>query len=257
MGLLSRGATSFLPDRDYLPLAMPTTAMDVLWVLTRQGGVLRRFGRLPDVLASEETLPEDLVSEDAVVASARGAGNRTVKAGLSVGIANALVAALGAKAEADLSATGARSVEFAYVDVSADDVNLIRLDGWLHGADLASPTTRIAELLVAEKLYLVVGVLRAKGLLVKMSNQTGAGVTLDIPALQEIVGASVSVTAAGERSSEVVFRGADPLVIAAKVAQLKAEPQGFWVNERLLTDGEIRDLSDGPSFLQADELVLD
>jgi hypothetical protein len=72
------------------------------------------------------------------------------------------------------------------------------------------------------------------------------------------VGAKVSVTADSERSSTLTFHGQTALTVAAKAAQLKFDEDGFWVNERLVTGGEIRGLGAGSaSYLDDPELVLD
>ena len=56
--------------------------------------------------------------------------------------------------------------------------------------------------------------------------------------------------------SELTFRGSVPLTIAAKVAQLKVDERGFWVNEEPVSDGEIRGLSPGVQYLTGDEIRL-
>jgi hypothetical protein len=255
MGILRRGTESFLPDRDYLPLAMPTTALDVLWLLTREGGALRRFGALTDVLVNDNAMPNKTVTRGSTVAASSGSAWHTFKAGVSLGVVNSLLHALGAEAKADISLTGARSVNFSYVDVRSDDVNVARLDGWLHAADLSASTPRIAELLVAERLYVVLGALRAGGLAVSLRDEKGAELGVDLSSLQQAVGVNVALSGSGGRSSQVVFQGSSPLVVAAKVAQLKAEPEGFWVSERLITDGEIRDIGEA-DYLDGDEIRL-
>jgi hypothetical protein len=50
MSIFRRGAESFLPKRDYLPLAMPTTGISLLDLLTKDGPVLRRYSSLSAVL---------------------------------------------------------------------------------------------------------------------------------------------------------------------------------------------------------------
>jgi len=210
MSLFRRGAASFLPDRDYLPMVMPTAGFDILWILTKDRGVLRRFGTLSDVLSSDRELPADAVRRDEVTANAAGTAARSVKAGLSLGIVNTLLAALGGKAGLDLSAAGVRSVEYTYSDVTADVVNLARLDGWLAGADLAPGVGRIADMLVAERLYLVVATLRAAAVTSRIHGERGADLTVDLPTVQQLVGGGLAVSGSSARTSELTFRGSVP-----------------------------------------------
>jgi hypothetical protein len=255
MGLFSRGSTSFLPDRDYLPLAMPTDGLDLLWVLTRNGGVLRRFGCLSDVLRAPSPLAKEAVTSKEVTVNAAGTATRSVKAGLSLGVVNTILQALGGNAGLDLSATGAHSVEYAYVDVTAVVVNLARLDTWLSGADLAPGAGRVADLLMAERLYLVVGALSAGGITSTMRDERGAELKVDVPTVEQVVGGGVTVSGSGGRTSKLTFHGSR-LTIAAKAAQLKLDERGFWVREEPVSGGEIRGVSPGEQYLTGDEIRL-
>ena len=256
LSLFSHGSVSFLPDRDYLPMAMPTTGFDVLWILTRNGGTLRRFGILSDVLVAQDLLPTDAVRRDEITANAAGTVTKSAKAGLSLGIVNAILTALGGKAGLDLSATGAHSVEYAYTDVTADAVNLARLDAWLSGADLAHAVGRVADLLVAERLYMVVASLKAAALTSKMRDEKGTDLKVDVPVVQQLVGGGITVSGSSGRANELTFHGSVPLTIAAKVAQLKVDERGFWINEEPVSEGEIRGLSPGVEYLSEDEIRL-
>jgi hypothetical protein len=256
LSLFSRGSKSFLPDSDYLPMAMPTTDFDVLWILTRNGGALRRFGVVSDVLAAGRPLPAEAVRRDQITANAAGTAVRSAKAGLSLGVVNTILTALGGKAGLDLSATGAHSVEYHYTDVTADAVNIARLDAWLADADLASGAGRVADLLVAERLYVAVASLKAAGVTSKMRDEKGMDLKVDVPTVQQLVGGGVTVGGSSARTNELTFYGSAPLVIGAKIAQLKVDERGFWVNERPVSDGEIRGLSPGAEYLTGDEIRL-
>jgi hypothetical protein len=237
-------------------MAMPTTGFDVLWILTRDGGALRRFGLLSDVLAARHSLPTDAVRRAETTANATGTFTKSVRAGISLGIVNAILAALGGKTGVDLSATGARSVEYAYTDVTADVVNLASLDRWLSGADLLPGGPRAADLLVAERLYLAVSSLKAAAVTSRFRDEKGMDLQVDVPAVQQLVGGSVTVSGSSVRTNVLTFRGSVPLTIAAKVAQLKADERGFWVNEEPVSAGEIRGVSSGAEYLTGDEIRL-
>lgn len=256
MGLLSHGSRSFLMNQDYLPLALPSTDLDVLWLLTQDGGALRRFGALTDVLGGQPALGADAISRGAAVAPSRGTTSNSFKHGLSFGVINSILKAFGATGEVNLSVAGGRDVEFDYVDVTCDEVRLASLDSWLGGASLVSASGRVADLLVAERLFVVLGVLRAGGLAVKLSSDSKVEASLDVPALQQALGAGVTMKHTAERAGEIVFSGSTPLVIAAKSAQLKLEPYGFWVAEKPQTRGEVRELGGRPSYLKASELTF-
>ena len=91
-----RSVESFLPDRDYLPVAMPTTDLQVLYVLTRQGGVLRRYSTLTTVLDSDAE--PATVNRGETVVNAAGNVTRINKVGIGLSVVSAIVKALGGDA---------------------------------------------------------------------------------------------------------------------------------------------------------------
>ena len=154
MSLFSRGSKSFLPDREYLPMAMPTAGFDVLWILTRNGGALRRFGILSDVLTAQNLLSADAIRRDEITTNADRYGRK---------ICQSWAFPRRCQHDPHCARREGRSrpcprreripLSTHYTQVTADVVNLARLDAWLSGADLATGAGRVADLLVAERLY--------------------------------------------------------------------------------------------------------
>jgi hypothetical protein len=255
MGLFGHAAQPMLRDRDYLPVALPTTDVRVLQVLTRQGPVLRRYSDLAKVLVAADGSAAPAVTTDQAVADAAGNSRRSAKAGIGLGIVAALVRALGADADVDLTASAARTVEYGYGDVTADRVDLADLDTWLAEADFRPGLRNIADLLAAEQVYVITAALRARSVTVKLHGAKSGEVSAALPAIHGVVTPKVSVTVDGERGDTLTFTGQAPLTVAAKAAQLKFDEQGFWVNQRPFAGGEIRDFS-GVSYLREPGLVL-
>lgn len=236
---------------------MPTTDVQVLQVLTRQRSVLRRYSDLPRVLIAAAGTADPVITRDEPVVNAAGKSRRSTKVGIGLGIVSAILKALGAEASIELSASAARSVEYGYTDVISDRVDLASLDAWLAQADFQPGLRNVADLLAAEQVYVIVAALKAWGLAVSFLDSNGTGVDVDVPTIKAAVGAKVSVDADSERSASMTFRGKTAaLTVAAKVAQLKFDANGFWVNQRLVTKGEIRGLGSA-SYLRDSELVLD
>jgi hypothetical protein len=258
MSLFTPVVKRFLPDTDYLPLALPTSDMDVLWVLTREREVIRRFGILGDVLTAPTSPGEELVRRNAVVVDATGKANHSVKLGLTVSVVNTVLTALGGKVGLSLADTGAASVDYTYTDVHGDTVDLVKLDGWLAQADLAHTSPRVSDLLVAEKIYVVVGALKASGISVSLLDNSNQSVDVDIPTIQNLVGGSIKIDAASGRSNTITFHGTQSLTVAAKVAQLKVDERGFWVSERLVTGNatHIQAVPAEPDYMAGPELYL-
>jgi hypothetical protein len=244
MSFFRRAAEPLLRDRDFLPVALPTTDVQVLQVLTRQRSALRRYSDLAKVLAAADGSPAPTVTADQPAVSAEGTARRTLKAGIGLGLVSGIVRALGGNAGLDLSIATASTVEFGYEDVTTDRVDLADLDAWLGGADFRPGLRNITDLLAAEDIYVITATLKARSVSVTLNGDTSAGATVDVPAIQSVVGAKVSVSAGGQRSERLTFTGKVALTVAAKAAQLKVDGHGFWVNERPVTGGEIRGLGE-------------
>jgi len=235
MSIFGAQVKRFLPDRDYLPLALPTSDMDVLWVLTRDRETVRRFGVLADVLTAPTPPGEELIRRNAQVVDVVGKGNSSEKIGLTLSVINTILTALGGKAGLSLADTGAATVNYTYTDVHADTVDIVKLDGWLDQADLGHAPARVSDLLVAEKVYVVVSALKASGMTVSLLDSANRSVDLDVPTIQNIVGGGITVDATSGRSNTVTFHGTQNLTVAVKAAQLKVDQRGFWVSERPVT----------------------
>jgi hypothetical protein len=254
MGLFTR-AVPTLPDGDYRPVAMPTTDVRVLQVLTRQRAVLRRYSELARVLVPAAGAGDPLIAADQPVTAAEGTSRRTAKIGIGLGVVSAIVKALGADAGLGLSASAASSLEYGYDEVVSDRVDLASLDTWLAGADFRPGLRNITDLIAAEDVYVIVATLKARAVSVSLLDSRQNEVAVDVDAVQAAVGAKVSVAAGGQRGYRLTFRGTTALTVAAKAAQLKFDEDGFWVNQRLASRGEIRGIP-GVSYLYLSDQEL-
>jgi hypothetical protein len=256
VGFFTHSIKSFLPDKDYLPIAMPTSDVRVLQVLTRQRSVLRRYSELRRVLAAAAGSADPLINADEAVVDARGNSRRLVKVGVGLGVVSAILKAFGAAADIELSTSAVRSVEYGYTDVVSDRVDLASLDSWLAQAAFRPGLRNITDLLAAEDVYVIVAALKARALSVSFLDNNKEEVEVELPAIKTAIGAKVGVTADDQRNCALTFRGEIGLTVAAKAAQLKFDENGFWVNERVVTGAEIRGIGSA-SYLRVPELSLD
>jgi hypothetical protein len=259
MGLWGNAVAPFLPDRDYLPVAMPTTDVGVLQVLTRTRGALRRYSDLDRVVIGATAGPP-VVLRDQPVVDASGSATRQVKVGIGLNVVSALIRALGGEAGLNLTVEKATTIEYGYSDVVADRVDLATLDAWLADSDLAPNLRNAADLIAAESMYVVVAALKARAVEVRLLDDRANAVEVDVPAVQAAVGGTLTVSGGSSRTSRMTFRGVTAVTVAAKAAQLRLDERGIWVNERLRSDGEIRGLGAAPpdyTFLTCADLRLD
>ncbi|BAL89236.1 hypothetical protein AMIS_40160 [Actinoplanes missouriensis 431] len=256
MSLFRRSAVPVLPDGDFLPVAMPTTGLRALQVLIRTGQVLRRYGELESVLTGgqREAAPRVLADERTV--DVHGTATRRTQLGVGLGIVSAIIQALGGEANLSLGSTTATAVEFVYSDMAVDRVDLSTLDLWLTGARFHPRLRNLAELLVADHVYVVVAVLKAKAVRMRLLDDRSYDVAVDVPAIQALLGASVTVESSRGSDTWLTISGSQSITVAAKAAQMHVDESGFWVSELPRTSGEIRSIT-GAQFLTGHELRVE
>jgi hypothetical protein len=245
MGIFQRAVKPYLPNGDYLSVAMPTDAVKVGQVLTREGGVVRRYSTLETVFVVPKGTPApSMLAEQSVAADASGKAQRSTQATLGLTLVGSIIQALGGQPPgATLSASAARTVEYGFSDITEYLVDVGSLDQWLAGADVDPRSHAVVDLLYADDLYVVVGVLKAKALTVSLLDETSKGITLKVPEIQAAVGAEVDLTTTSSTATTLMFKSRTmALTIGAKVAQIQVDEAGFFVNERVLREGEVRGL---------------
>lgn len=240
MSLFSRATQSWLPDSDYLPVAMPTTDVYVLQVLAGDGQALRRYSRLDNVLVHSPDSGLPAIKPEAPVVDASGSVTRSTKIGLGLSVLSEILHALGAGAGVDLKVEAATGVEYGYANVNADSVDLADLDRWLVGADFDPRARTTSELLAAEEMYVVVATLKASAVTVQLLDANQKSIELDVPAVQGLVGGQLTVSASTSRSSRLTFHGSTALVVAAKAVRIQLDERGFYLDRRPRQDGEVR-----------------
>lgn len=239
MSLLSGRSRPFLPDPDYLPVAMPSTDIEVLQVLASGGRTtLRRYSTLGNVLVSDAPLPT--VQRDSPTVDADGSTRTSARVGIGLGLVGQILQAFGAEAKLDLSAGRAHTVEFSYADVTFDVVDLAELDKWLSGADFDPAARGTSELLAAEEMYVVVAVLKARALTVRLVAEDSAAVAVNVPALAAAVDGELEVSATAAADGTVKFRGRTALGVAVKATPIQIDEQGFYLGRTPRLRGEVR-----------------
>jgi hypothetical protein len=255
-----RSVAPFLPDEDYLPVTMPTTDLQVLHVLTRDRDVLRRYSVLDTVLVGADGVPAPAVTLDAPVADASGSLIRTAKLGLGLSVVSMIVQAFGGTAGLQLSTSAATTIQYGYSGVTADRVDLATLDKWLGVAAFDPGTRTTADLLAADTCHVVVAALKARALDVSVLDERDRAVEIDVPELQSMIGANVSVKSSRTQAGRLTFSGQTALTVAAKVVQIVMDSDGFWISNRRQA-GEIRGGLGGRqndyTFLDQEELRLE
>ena len=122
----------------------------------------------------------------------------------------------------------ARSVQFTFTNVQAFTVDPTRIGEYLAAAQLRENPVLDRYFSTDETdEYVLFEVLKADSLAVSPKNEKGTGISLDVPALQGVVGGNVEVTAGTTSSSEIVFKGKEAITFGFKCFKI-AFVDGKW-----------------------------
>jgi hypothetical protein len=212
----------------YLVVRLPKADLEPLELLSRQGKDLSRLGPLAKLLTAGEDIA--LPSIKAGVPTAPISGSRTgeLKIGLGLSLLGNIIGAMaGSKLGLDVQYKSARSAVFEFADVSEDRVDLVDVDQYLGDADLNPASVFVGKLLEADKLYVVTSVIKSSKFIFEAKGSSGIGVELDVPVIQQAVGANVEVSAASAHASKITYEGKIPLVFGFQAIQLFYENGRF------------------------------
>jgi hypothetical protein len=92
--------------------------------------------------------------------------------------------------------------------------------------------------LLDDEVYVVTSVLKTKKILVAAHGEAGASVQVDVPVIQQAVGANLKVETGGTAAGSVAFEGQVPVAFAFQAVQLVFDDSGEFLTTQQLAAGE-------------------
>jgi hypothetical protein len=132
-----------------------------------------------------------------------------------------LVGAMGGNLGVKTSYTDAQRVEFHYKDVLNDFVVPAEVGVYLKGAEIDAENPLLREYVLGNgELFVITKTAKSKKFILKYERKNGTDARLDVPAIEQLVGAKVSVGIANELGSAVSFTGRNHLVFGFQCFRL-------------------------------------
>jgi hypothetical protein len=205
----------------YNVIRLPKADVKPLQILTRQGRDLNRLGDLADILVAGENVSLPKISENTPAAAISGKRTSDLSLGLGLSILGTIISALGgSKVGLDAEYKNARSVTFEFQDVLADSVEVTELDQFLGEADVNPSSVYVADLLLADQVFVTTATIKSTKYTVEAKRSDGASLELNVPVVQQIVGADVKVSGDAETTTKVTYEGKVPLAFGFQAVQL-------------------------------------
>lgn len=228
MAFCTDRSVNFLNATGYNVVRLPRTGIQPLDVITRDGKTCERLGSLDQMWTSRRPVPVAGPPHPAADIEGQTTGELKLSIGLKL-LASAL-AAMGARvADLAFAYTRADAVQFEFANVRAIAIDPLAVGDFLQDGDLHSGNPFVERYFLDEdaEAFVLTEVLQSDQLVVTARTENGTEVAVDIPAIQEAVGASVAVSAKDVRQSRVFYKGPEFLTFAFKAFSISFR-DGRW-----------------------------
>jgi hypothetical protein len=155
-------------------------------------------------------------------------GQKSDALDISLGIkvlANALAAFGASMPSLDMAYHQARKVQFAFTNVTSTVVAPFEAGNYLASGTLKTDNPVVKHYFVEPEAeaYLIVDVLKSDSITVTATDERGAEVSVDVPAIQGVVGAKVAVKPSSAANSTITYTGTQPVTFGFVVQEIQRE----------------------------------
>lgn len=214
-------SVTFLNKFGYNVIKLPRVGIEPMDVIGSDT-TTQWLGPLRSVWKSSVPEPTPGAPNPAAVLVGQQTDQLDVSFGLKI-LANAL-AALGATVPSlDVAYHRARKVQFSYTDVTSTVVAPFDAGNYLAQGTLNTDNPVVKHYFQdpEAEAFLIVDVLKSASITVNAIDSNGASVAVDVPAIQGVVGANVSVKAAAAADNSVTYTGKVPVTFGFRVDEIQ------------------------------------
>ncbi len=210
---------SFLKDRGYNVIRLPKADFPPLTLLSHSGERdLSRIGNISELFVGA-TLP--VIAANVPAAGVSGKHTNALNLGLGLDLLGTIISAMGGgQIGLKTEFKHASGVTFEFPHVLSDGVTVAALDKFLGATQISADVRYVRELLDNSDIYVVTNTIKSDSVTVDTNASGSAGVEVQVPALQQIVGATVKVSGESEHTGRVTFSGDAHLVFGFQAYRL-------------------------------------
>jgi hypothetical protein len=235
---------TFLNQYGYNVVKLPRTGIEPMDVIGSDDGGVLDLGPIRNIWTSPN--PEPIPTPPRPTTAVNGMKTEALDVSFGLKILSGALAAFGVTVPSlDLAYQSAQSVHFAYTNVTTTSVVPFEVGNYLGGTDASKGTLNTNNVQVKNyffnenaKAYLILDVLKSDSITVSATDSHGVGVSVDVPAIQGMVGANVSVKPSSSSNSEITFKGPVPLTFGFAVQEI-VRTGDVWVLHGVKPSGSI------------------
>jgi len=229
----------FLRQFGYSVFRFPRASAQPLELMHREGKDLTRLGILPDLVEGGTVTTLDVRREASPGIDIEGKETSRVNVAIGLSILGSFIGALGGgKLGLDVGFKNARTVAFQYTGVMEDLVDILAVEKFIKSGRISPliPAGTLEKLL-DDEVYVLTSVLKTKKIVVTAQGEGGVAVAVDVPVVQQVVGANLKVDSDKTRDSRVAFEGPVPVAFAFQAVQLVFDESGEFLTTQQLPAG--------------------
>lgn len=214
-------ALTYLNRLGYNVIRLPRTGLIPLEVLGRESGrPPEPLGALPSVWQSALSVPRVTSGDTAPIA---GKSTSNIKISFGLKILEGILGAMGAAVpQVSLAYSRARTVRFEFKEPVIKRIEPLDVGNYLAQGDLntSNPFVRYYMLSDDTQAYVVTEVLLSNSIRVTALDESEAGVKVDVPAIQNAVGANVDLKANTAAEGDLVYQGKQLLAFGYRAHEI-------------------------------------
>lgn len=212
---------SILKSVGYNIIRLPKADVQPLQLLYQNGKNLERLGSVTKLLITGQSISVPRISKNTQAVSISGTQTGQMKIGFGLSLLGTIIGAMGGSSlgiEAEYQS--AWTAVFEFLDVLEDRIEIIDLDKYLGDADINPAGIYSSKLLEADKLFITTAVIKSAKFTFEARDGNGAGMGVNVPAIQNIVSGNVKVGKESGSSTKISYKGKIPLVFGFQAVRL-------------------------------------
>lgn len=217
-------AISYLKSFGYNVVRLPRADIAPLQLISRNGSNFESIGDLSIVINAGSHINYPDVEKDIPTASISGQSTSNLSVGIGLTILGNIIGAMGGtKLGLDNQYANAKSISFEFSNVLTDSLAVAALDKYLADADINPFSRHVRDLLDADDIFIITDVIKSNSVNVGAAAKANNNLTLDVPAIQKVVGANIKISSDQAQAVKITFTGNIPLVFGFKAVRLSYE----------------------------------
>lgn len=221
MGICADRSVNHLQQLGLNTILQPREDVAPLMLLGEANGQRALIGTLDQLITSSPSGLPAITAGPAANISGQRSSKLPVELGLS--LLGGIIGAMGGNLGVNAAYSHARRVEFAFADVTRERANVIAIGDYLADAEVRWTHPILATYLFGRgNLYVLTEVVRSPKLNVTAFDERKASIAVDVPVIQQAVGAKVSVGGEGSATHTVSYTGERPLAFGFVAIELSA-----------------------------------